>query len=179
MRRFVATVCSGLIVLAAGALPAAAQPGGPCSLVSDDSLSQALGTTAHALGIISNSAGASGQSTIADMCVAQLGGDNNLMITHMINVQAPGDASAALSIAQGGPLGGLAAVDPALLTTTPITGLGDTAVLLSGTKNGSTYGILVVWRGSEGYTLIGSGLADPQTNLTGVAQAILNGGVSK
>jgi hypothetical protein len=179
MRRFVATVCSGLIVLAAGAVPAAAQPGGPCSLISDDALSQALGASAHAMGLISNSAAASsGQATVADMCVAQLGGNNSLMITHTVSVQAPGDASAALSIAQSGAFGG-AAVDPALLSTTLISGLGDTAVLLSGTKDGSTYGVLVVWRGSEGYTLIGSGLADPQTNLTGVAQAILNGGVSQ
>jgi hypothetical protein len=70
-------------------------------------------------------------------------------------------------------------VDPTVLTTTAISGLGDTAVLLSGTKDGATYGILVVWRGTEGFSLIGSGLADPQTNLTGVAQAILSGSPSQ
>jgi hypothetical protein len=51
-------------------------------------------------------------------------------------------------------------------------------VLLSGNKDGQTYGVLVVWRGTEGFSLIGSGLADPQTSLTGVAQAILSGGSS-
>jgi hypothetical protein len=112
------------------------------------------------------------------MCVAQFSGQNALMITHMVSVQAPGDANAALSLSQGGPFAALAAVDPSLLTATSITDLGDTAVLLSGNKDGQTYGVLVVWRGTEGFSLIGSGLADPQTSLTGVAQAILSGGSS-
>jgi hypothetical protein len=143
-------------------------------MVSDDALTQALGTSTHALGLISNPAAAnSGQSTISEMCIAQLSEGNGLMITHMVNVQSPGDATAALSLSQSGPAAALAAVDPSLLTTTPITGLGDTAVLLSGTKDGQSYGVLVVWRGTEGFSLIGSGLSDPQTNLTSVAQAIL------
>ena len=177
MKRLLATICGGLVVLAHGALPAAAQPGGPCSLVSDDALSRALGTSAHALGIVSNPAAATvGQTAIAEMCVTQLSGDNALMITHMVGVQSPGDASAALSMSQRGPLTGLSAIDPAILTTTPISGLGDTAVLLSGNEDGQSYGVLVVWRGTEGFSLIGSGLTDPQTSLTGVAQAILDGG---
>jgi hypothetical protein len=178
MKGLIATLCGGLLVLATGTLPAAAQVGGPCTMISDSALSQALGTSTHALGIVSNPAAVNaGQDAIAEMCVAQMSADNGLMITHMVGVQAPGDANAALSINQGGPFAGLAAVDPTLLTSTPISGLGDTAVLLSGNKNGQTYGILVVWRGTEGFSLIGSGLTDPQTNLTGVAQAILNGGL--
>jgi hypothetical protein len=177
MKRLLATLCSGLVVLAAGALPVAAQPGGPCSLISDDALSQALGTSVHALGIVSNpAAGTNGQNAIADMCVTQFSGGNALMMTHMVGVNSPGDASAALSATQNGPFAGLAAVDPTVLTTTPVSGLGDTAILMSGNKDGQSIGILVVWRGTEGFSLIGSGLADPQTNLTGVAQAILNGG---
>ena len=39
--------CGGLLL--ASALPAAAQPGGPCTLVSDDALSAALGAPAQAV----------------------------------------------------------------------------------------------------------------------------------
>jgi hypothetical protein len=107
------------------------------------------------------------------MCVAQLGGQNALMITHSVGVQAPGDVNSMLSQAQAGPAAALAAVDPSVLNTTAISGLGDSAVLLSGTKGDQPYGILVVWRGTDGLSLIGSGLADPQTSLSAVAQAIL------
>ncbi len=177
MKRLVGLICSGLVVLATGAVPATAQVGGPCTMISDAALSQALGSSTHALGILSNPAAAvAGPNEIAEMCVAQLSGQNGLMMTHMVGVQSPGDANAALSANQGGPFAALSTVDPTVLTSTPISGLGDTAVLLSGTKDGQSVGILVVWRGTEGFSLIGSGLADPQTNLTGVAQAILNGG---
>ena len=177
MKRLIATVCTGLFVLATGAVPAAAQVGGPCTMISDAALSQALGTSSHALGIVSNSAAVNGgENAVAEMCVAQLSGGNGLMITHIVGVQSPGDANAALSINQGGPLSALAAVDPTVLTSTPISGLGDTAVLLSGDKDGEPIGVLVVWRGAEAFSLIGSGVGDPQTSLTAVAQAILNGG---
>jgi hypothetical protein len=107
------------------------------------------------------------------MCLVQLGGQNALMITHSVGVQAPGDVNSMLSQAQSGPAAALAAVDPSLLSTTAISGLGDTAVLLSGTKGDQPYGMLVVWRGTEGFSLMGSGLPDPQTTLPAVAQAIL------
>lgn len=160
--------------LVAGALPAAAQPGGPCSMISDDALTQALGSPAHAIGITSNpNAASAGEPMVAEMCVAQLGGDNALMITHMVNVQAPGDVSSMLAGAQAGPIAALANVDPSLLTATPVSGVGDIAVLLSGTKDGKPYGILSAWRGTDGFSLIASGAADPQTSLPAVAQAIL------
>ena len=65
------------------------------------------------------------------------------------------------------------AIDPSVLSATQISGLGDTAVLLSGTPNGQPYAQLIVWRGTEGFSLTGTGLSDPQTSLTSVAQAIL------
>ena len=177
MTRFVATICSGFLLVVAGVVPAAAQPGGPCTMISDDMLSQVVGSPAHALGIISNPAAANaGQSAVSEMCVAQMSGGSAVMMTHMVGVQSPGDTNAALAMNQGGPFAALAAVDPSVLTSTTITGLGDTAVLMSGNKDGQTIGVLVAWRGTEGFSLIGSGLADPQTTLTGVAQAILNGG---
>ena len=46
-------------------------------------------------------------------------------------------------------------------------------MLLSGTKDGKPYGILSAWRGTDGFSLIASGAADPQTSLPAVAQAIL------
>jgi hypothetical protein len=145
-------------------------------LVSDDALSQALGSTVHALGLLSNPAATGeGGPAVADMCVVPLGSQTGLIITHMVGVQTPGDVPSALSLAQGGPAArfGGGAVDPTALTVTPLTGLGDSAVLLSGTSNDQNVAILVVWRGSEGFSLIGSGMADPQTGLPGVAQAIL------
>lgn len=177
MKRMVRLIAGGLVLgstLVAGAAPAAAQFGGPCPLLSDDALTQALGSTTQAIGIVSNpNAASAGASAIADMCVAQLGGDNALMITHMVNIQAPGDVNSMLAQAQAGPAAALATVDPSLLTVTPISGVGDIAVLLSGNKDGQPYGILSVWRGTDGFSLIASGVADPQTSLPAVAQAIL------
>ena len=167
------------ICLVAAALPVAAQPGGPCSLISDDALSSALGTAVHGMGMISNNpATAAGDGpAVVDMCLAQLGSDNNaLIIVHMVGVQAPGDVSGMMGLTQGGTAGiggGTGAIDPSLLSMTQISGLGDTAVLLSGAPNGQLYANLIVWRGTEGFSLTGTGLSDPQTSLTAVAQAIL------
>jgi len=178
-RRFWLLGCALLagVALVVGTLPTAAQPGGPCVLISDDALSQALGSNVHALGLLSNAAAATGDGgpAVADMCVAPLGGQNGLVITHMVGVQTPGDVSSTLSLAQGGPAAqfGGGALDPAAMTVTPLTGLGDSAVLLSGTRNGQNVGVLVVWRGTDGFSLMGSGMADPQTSLPGVAQALL------
>src|SRR5262249_11248105 len=113
----------------------------------------------------------------ADMCIAQLDGQNSVMITHVVGVQSPADLSG-ISQPQGapGPLAGVAAVDPSQLTATQLSGLGDSAILLSGNPGGQSYGDLMVWRGSEGFSIIATGLADPTTSLPGLAQALLANG---
>jgi hypothetical protein len=178
MNRLISLVCGGVVLGAsvlAGALPAAAQPGGPCGLVSDDALSAALGQPVHAIGMLSNGSAVGGGPAVADMCIAPLGGQNAIMITHVVGVQTPGDLSGTPSLPQGGAgsLAGLAAVDPSLLTVTQLSGLGDAAVLMTGNPNGQLYGNLMVWRGGESFSIVGTGLTDLQTSLPGVAQALL------
>lgn len=166
-------LCSSLI---APPLTASAQPGGPCTVISDDALSQALGSSVHALGLLSNEPiSTEGTPTVTDMCIASLSQSNALIISHVAGIQTPGDISGMLDASQNNPtalLGGAAATSG--MTATQLPGLGDTAVLLSGNSDGKDVAILVVWRGAEGYSLIGSGFGDPQTTLTGVAQAILD-----
>src|SRR5712692_7817397 len=142
MNRLFALVSCGLL-FSVSALPAAAQPGGPCSLISDAALSQVLGSPAHVLSLMSNPIAASaGTMGVADMCYAQLGGQNVVMITHMVGLPTPGDANGVLAMTQGGPTSvgsGGGQLDPSKLTTTPISGLGDAAMLLTGGSANQQY----------------------------------------
>jgi hypothetical protein len=143
-------------------------------LISDDALSQAVGSPVHALGLISGAGSLTGTGpAMADMCAAQLGSDNALIMVHMTGVQTPGDVSGTLALSQGGPSPVANAIDPSTLTVVQVSGLGDQAVLLSGTPGGQAYANLIVWRGTEGFSLTGTGLSDAQTSLTTIAQSIL------
>jgi hypothetical protein len=176
MNRLSLLVGSGLLVLlVVRAVPVAAQPGGPCSLISDDALSQALGGPAHAQSLFSNAAPANTSGpVVSDMCYAQLGGQNVLVMMHMVGVQSPGDTNGVLGLTQGGAAAGLGgAVDPSTLAMAPISGVGDAAVLLTATRGADQYAQLIVWSGTDGFSFAATGLADPQTTLTDLAQAVL------
>lgn len=165
--------------LLAGALTASAQSGGGCSLISDDALTQALGSPAHALGVLSATTSADPGPAVADMCFGQFGTRNALVLAHTVGVTTPGDVPSTLALTQDvttgpeGIVGG--SINPAALTVTPISGLGDSAVLLSGNTATNSYANLVIWRRSESFSLAATGLSDAQTSLTAVARTLLAG----
>ena len=165
--------------LLAGALTASAQPGDGCPLISDDALTAALGSRAHALGVLSTPPSTDPGPTVADMCFGQFGIKDALVLAHVVGVTTPGDVTSTLALTQDattGPEGIVGGnIDASALTVTPIGGLGDSAVLVSGSTAGNAYANLVIWRRNESFSLAATGLSDAQSNLTAIAQAILAG----
>jgi hypothetical protein len=157
------------------ALPAAAQPGGPCPIIPDDALTQLLGSPQHAVSVFATAPSVdSGTGPhVTATCVVGQTAQNAVVMTHMVGVQSPGDLSGTPSLTQGTP-GGIP-IDPSAATTTQISGLGDAAVLLTTNRGDQPFAMLVVWSGSDGYSFQATGLSDAQTTLTGLAQAVLAG----
>jgi hypothetical protein len=173
-----ALVGSGVLVsmvVIAGALPAAAQPTALCPLISDDTLSQIVGFPLQATNAqpASPAGAAAGGPVFTQLCYAKMADNNTLVMTHMVAPVAPGP-NQMLALALGAmDIGSGAVIDPSQATTTSISGLGDVAYLIIDTSSDRPSADLIAWRGGEGFGLSAEGLADPQTTLPALAQAIM------
>jgi hypothetical protein len=158
-----AIVLSSATLLGAASWPAAAQPGGPCGIASDDVLAQALGPAAHGVQAFSVPG--------LESCSVSQGDDANaagITILHVSGPMTPQDLGAPI-----GPAGG-AGPAPDQIQRTPVDGIGDSALLLKIPVGDA--GVLVslrVQRGADVYAFNTQDAADAPARLTALAQAVL------
>jgi hypothetical protein len=148
--------CGGLVL--ASALPVAAQPGGPCTLVSDDALSAALGSPARAVEAIAVPGLVS--------CGVLSDGNDDLSIMH---ITAAPDALLEGSL----PMPGMA--EPAgQVEITPAIGLGYSAEFLRIPVDGDTLLSLRVQVGdSDVYAFNTRDTAEAPARLMALGKAVL------
>jgi hypothetical protein len=159
-------------LLTATSLPAAAQVfGGSCAIAPDPVVSQALGPTAQSLG------GTSGAGL--DFCAISVGTEM-ISLVHLANAAGPAlstaDAqSVASELTAVGPAGGAGAGASAqLIQTTPVSGVGDAAVLMLMQQPGvGTFQSLIVQHGTDVFSFNTSDSTDAQAQLTALASAVL------
>ena len=145
-------------LLLASALPAAAQPGGPCTLASDDVVSAALGVGAQAFESISIPGLVS--------CGVRIAGDDNDM--SMMHITSTPNALLD-SISMGG---GAAATGQ--VEVTPADGLGYPAMFLRIPVDGDTLLSLRVQVGdTDFYAFNAHDAADAPARLTALGKAVL------
>lgn len=146
-------------LLLVSALPAAAQPGGPCALASDDVVTAALGGPAHAVESISIPGLVScGVSSMAD---------DDFSIMHITTTP---DALLESSL----PMGGGAPEQTAQVEVTPAEGLGYPAMFLRIPVDGDTLLSLRVQVGdTDVYAFNAHYAADAPARLTALGKAVL------
>jgi hypothetical protein len=158
-------------LLAATSLPAAAQglPGaGACTIAPDAVVSQALGPSAHSVG------GPSGLGL--DFCNISVGSES-ISVLHMAAGAAPSPTDAQTMAAQlTGAVGSAPVTAAAAFTvqSTPVSGIGDNAVLMLMQQPGvGTMQSLVVQRGGDTFSFNTIDSSDAVAQLTALATAVL------
>jgi hypothetical protein len=161
-------------LLTATSLPAAAQGfGSSCAVASDTVVSQALGPTAHSMGGLASGTG-------LDICAVTVGAQV-ISLMHIANATGPAlntsDAQAmfdAMSAAGPTAPGGGAGAAATLVQTTPVSGVGDAAVLMLLQQPGvGSFQSLIVQHGSDVFSFNTDDSTDAQTQLVALATAVL------
>ena len=171
MQRLTQLIASGLLaaaLFAGGHLSVAAQPNEPCPLVSDDAVSQALGSPFHA-----TNAKSEPPYWMCYVLTGELLDTLTIVFGRSAGVVTAGDANPAFALAQSG-VSQVPGVDQSTVNFAPIGELGDSAVMITAQAYQTPLTQLVVTRGADAYTFVATPkLSDPQTNLQAMARVVL------
>ena len=174
--RLLALGVAGWAALTAAALPAAAQPGGPCMLAPDTVLVPVLGPSAH---------GVQGLAMPGlESCSVREATHPSIAIYHISGPFEPGDLTAPLGPDQTGTPGTPRDADPGAeapdrqgpgVQVTPVGGLGDGALFLTIPvgPDGAPLLSLRVQRGADVFAFNTPDAPDGQARLMAVARAVL------